>query len=118
MINFFKKVWLVLVTFVTWIISIVTDLSTVLREGGKGTPISSRRVILLGLSLGEAYVLFETIKEFGELVKATSIYAALVFIPLVIVAFLIWAIVANLKVTDIQEVLKILKGDKDGDRNS
>lgn len=73
------KLW----AFVLFTVSIVEDISTFLREDGKGSAFSSRRGFAVTFVVAAVYSISLAIRTFADLLRYGWI-AALVFIPVVI----------------------------------
>ena len=87
-----------ILAFLKWIIGIVRDISTIIREGDKNSPFSSRRFIAVTFVVAFFYTISLAIRMFTDLLQYGWI-AALVFIPSVIciVAAIIFSYFASIK---------------------
>lgn len=87
-----NKNWLVLLlmkifALVMFVVSIIEDVSTFLREGGKGSAFSSRRGYAFVFVVTTIYTISLAIRSFADLLRYGWI-AALVFIPSIICGIL------------------------------
>jgi uncharacterized membrane protein YhaH (DUF805 family) len=72
---------------VLFVVSIIEDLSTFLREAGKGSAFSSRRGFAVTFVVATLYSISLAIRSFADLLKYGWI-AALIFIPAVLCGIL------------------------------
>ena len=87
-----------ILSFLKWILGIVRDISTIIREGDKNSPFSSRRFIAVTFVVAFIYSISIAIRAFTDLLQYGWI-AALIFIPSVIcvVASIIFSYFASIK---------------------
>lgn len=86
-----KKNWLMWVllklwAFVLFIVSTIEDISTFIREGGKGSAFSHRRGIAVAFVISTIYSISLALRSFADLLKYGWV-AALVFIPVFFCGF-------------------------------
>jgi hypothetical protein len=90
-----------------WLFSVIEDITTIFREGGKGTPLSSRRIFAATFVVAALVSLF---KAFSLLTSFGSVLIALLlFVPaaLCIIAAIFFSYFASL--SDIQNTLEEVK---------
>ena len=106
-----------ILSFLKWILGIVRDISTIIREGDKNSPFSSRRFIAVTFVVAFIYSISIAIRAFTDLLQYGWI-AALIFIPSVIcvVASIIFSYFASIK--DFKETIsavgEVITGGENG----
>jgi uncharacterized membrane protein YhaH (DUF805 family) len=98
-----------ILAFLKWILSVLRDISTAIREGDKASPISHRRCIAVTFVVAFIYSIAIAIRTFTDLLQYGWI-AALIFIPSVIcvVAAIIFSYFASIK--DFKETISAVGG--------
>ena len=108
-----KKAFIFLCTnidlFWKWLLNLIREISTIIREGDKNSPFSSRRFFAAVFVVAFIYTIDIALRKFTDLLQYGWI-AALVFIPSVICgAFaVIYSYFAS--IGDIKDTLKEVKG--------
>jgi hypothetical protein len=102
-----------ILAFLKWILGIIRDISTAIREGDKNSAISSRRCIAVTFVVAFIYSISIAIRTFVDLLQYGWI-AALIFIPSVIcvVAAIIFSYFASIK--DFKETISTVAEAIDG----
>jgi fatty acid desaturase len=105
---FFVKIGKAIKAFFVWLFSIIEDLTTILREGGKGTPFSSRRIFAAVFVVVGVIAIFKGLALFTSLIGG-GWAAVLVFVPvaLCLVAAIFFSYFASL--SDIKDALSEAK---------
>lgn len=76
----FQKIFSAVIAVGTWVWNIVLDISTFLREGGKDSAYSSKRICGVCLILAGIKLLFVGMATFQSIIS-NGWYAVLVFVP-------------------------------------
>ena len=105
---FFVKIATAIKAFFLWLFSIIEDITTILREGGKGTPFSSRRIFAAIFVVAAILSLFKGLTLFSSLLGGGWV-AVLIFAPtaLCIIAAIFFSYFASLG--DIKDALNEAK---------
>lgn len=95
--------------FWKWLLGIAREISTFFREGGKDSPLSSRRLFAAVFVVAFIYTIDIALRKFTDLLQYGWI-AALIFIPSVICG--VFAVVYSYfaSIGDIRDTLKEVKG--------
>lgn len=107
--NFFIFLCTHILAFVKWLLGIVRDISSIIREGDKNSAISSRRfyagvfVVMFIYSISIAIRMFTDLLQYGWI-------AALIFIPSVLCGVFAAVYSYFASIGDIKDTLKELKG--------
>jgi hypothetical protein len=96
--NFFKAIMTNFLTFISWILGIIRDISTVIREDDKNSAISSRRFYAGVFVVAFIFTVSLAMRMFTDLLQYGWI-AALIFIPsaICVVAAIIFSYFASVK---------------------
>jgi hypothetical protein len=91
-----------------WLFSVIEDITTIFREGGKGTPLSSRRIFASTFVVAALVSLFKALSLLTS-VGGGVLMVLLLFVPaaLCIIAAIFFSYFASL--SDIQNTLEEVK---------
>ena len=105
--EFFTNVSKAIKVCFLWLLSVIEDITTIFREGGKGTPLSSRRIFAATFVVAALVSLFKALSlltSFGDVLMAL-----LLFVPaaLCVIAAIFFSYFASL--SDIKDALEEVK---------